>query len=668
MARLGRSRVAINSVGPEVGGGRFPVKAIVGCPITVTAVMVCDGQDAVAGALQWRLVNGLSGSESAWSESDLNPLDNDRWQGQFVPKELGRYEFRLVGWVDRFSTWRQGLAKKAEAKQAVAADIDIGVELIRQASAVLTEAENQKWLETWVRLLKEPGDLDAKIALALSPAVARMMKSGDPKLYPTVTDRTWPVVVDPPHAQFSAWYELFPRSTSPHADRPGTFRDMEEWLPYVAKMGFDVLYLPPIHPIGRTHRKGRNNQPHAQMGDPGSPWAIGSVEGGHKDINPDLGTRADFVRLVRQAEALGMRVALDLAFQCSPDHPYVTEHPEWFRRRPDGQIQYAENPPKKYEDIYPFDFECEDWQGLWTELKSIVEHWIGQGITVFRVDNPHTKPFGFWEWLITSVKAEHPEVLFLAEAFTRPAVMHHLAQLGFSQSYTYFAWRNGSQELRDYLNELTQSPVRYYFRPNFWPNTPDILTEYLQVGGRPAFLVRLILAATLSASYGIYGPSFELMEHQAREEGSEEYLNSEKYEIRYWDRDRPESLAPIIAHLNHIRQAHPALQTNDSLQFHAVDNDQLMVYSKEDRASDNLILVVVNMDPHHRQSGWVDLSLEALDIDPAAPFQVHDLLTNARYSWQGPRNYVELDPDAVPAHIFWVHRRFRTEHDFDYYF
>jgi starch synthase (maltosyl-transferring) len=432
-------------------------------------------------------------------------------------------------------------------------------------------------------------------------------------------------------------------------------------------MGFDVLYLPPIHPIGYSHRKGKNNVIHAAPGDPGSPWAIGSGAGGHKAIHPELGKLEDFHRLMAEARDYGIEIALDLAFQCTPDHPYVSQHPEWFRHRPDGSIQYAENPPKKYQDIYPLHFETERWRELWRELESVALFWIEQGVRIFRVDNPHTKPFPFWEWLIQGIHKEYPEVIFLAEAFTRPKVMRRLAKLGFSQSYTYFAWRNTKWELTEYFTELMQTEVREYLRPNLWPNTPDILTEYLQFGGRPAFMARLVLAATLGANYGIYGPAFELGEHRAREAGSEEYLDSEKYQIRNWDLQNPESLKDFIARINRIRKDNPALQSDGGLRFHEIDNDQMICYSKETEERENIIVVVVNLDPHHIQSGRVRLLFEDLDLERGRSHQFHDLLTDSRYLWQGRQNTVELNPHVVPAHIFRLRRRVRREQDFDYF-
>ena len=432
-------------------------------------------------------------------------------------------------------------------------------------------------------------------------------------------------------------------------------------------MGFDVLYLPPIHPIGKTKRKGKNNNPVAAPGDPGSPWAIGGAEGGHTGIHPALGTIEEFRRFRERAAQYGIEVAIDVAFQATPDHPYVRQHPGWFKHRADDSIQYAENPPKKYEDIYPFDFECEDWQTLWQELKEVVLYWSREGIRIFRVDNPHTKPFPFWEWLIAEVRREYPETIFLSEAFTRPKIMYRLAKLGFTQSYTYFTWRNTKLELTQYLTELTQGDAREFFRPNFWPNTPDILPEYLHYASYPAFAARLVLAATLSSNYGIYGPAFELLVNEPVAPGKEEYLNSEKYEIKRWDIQRPGSLKELITRVNCIRHDNLALQSNQSLRFHDIDNDQIIAYSKATPDLSNIIVVVVNLDPYHKQSGWLTLPLDEFSIDPQQTYQAHDLLGNARFFWQGARNYIELDPQSAPAHILALRRRLRTERDFDYF-
>jgi starch synthase (maltosyl-transferring) len=642
----GRQRVVIEGVWPEIDAGRFPIKRVVGEPVVVEADVYCDGHDRVAGVLRWR-----HHAESAWRETPLEYVDNDRWRASFTPDALGRWCYTLVAWVDRFQSWAHDLAKRVAAGQDVRVDLLIGAELVAAAAARAMGADAER-LRAMATVLREGSD--AAVALALGDELAQLMWRHADRRFATTYDRELGVVVDPERARFSAWYELFPRSTAREPGRHGTFADVMARLPYVRDLGFDVLYLPPIHPIGRSFRKGRNNSPTAAPGDPGSPWAIGGPEGGHTAIHPELGTLDDFRRLVARARDLGIAVALDLAFQCSPDHPYVREHPEWFRWRPDGTIQYAENPPKKYQDIYPFDFESDAWPALWGELNRVVRFWIAQGVQIFRVDNPHTKPFAFWEWLIADIKRDHPEIIFLSEAFTRPKVMYRLAKLGFTQSYTYFAWRQTKQELTEYLTELTQTPVREFFRPNFWPNTPDILTEQLQRGGRPAFVTRLVLAATLSSNYGIYGPAFELLEHRPLEPGREEYLDSEKYEIKCWDWDSPTSLRELIARVNTIRRQNPALHSNERLRFHPVDNDQLIAYSKQSADGANRILVVVNLDPQWRQSGWLTLPLAELGLPADAPFTVHDLLDNARYRWQGPANYVELHPHERPAHIFLV--------------
>ncbi|MDQ3730647.1 MAG: alpha-amylase family glycosyl hydrolase, partial [Pseudomonadota bacterium] len=495
------------------------------------------------------------------------------------------------------------------------------------------------------------GSNEAKLCVAMDEKLADTMARFPHKDRIVHFGRELPIVVDPELARFSAWYEIFPRSCP-----GGTFRDCEDRLKYIAELGFDIVYLPPIHPIGKTHRKGRNNRPTAEPDEPGSPWAIGSEGGGHKAIHPELGTLADFRAFVARAEEHKLLIALDIAFQCSPDHPYVKAHPQWFRWRPDGTVQYAENPPKKYQDIYPLDFETEDWRALWEELKSVFLYWIKQGVRVFRVDNPHTKPFRFWEWVIAEIKRDYPDVLFLAEAFTRPKIMYNLGKLGFSQSYTYFTWRNERWDLTEYFTELTQTEVRDYFRPNPWPNTPDILHEYLQTGGRPAFIIRFILAATLGANYGIYGPAFELSEHRPREPGSEEYWDSEKYQVREWDLERPETLAPLIKRVNNIRKTNPALQSDWRLRFHPTDNEQLIAYSKTTPDFKNIIVVIVTLDSYNPQSGWVNLPPAELGLRTDESYLAQDLLTSARYTWQGSTHYVALNPHGQPAHVLRIAR------------
>jgi starch synthase (maltosyl-transferring) len=658
-----RQRVVIENVYPEIDGGRFPLKRSVGQTVRVEADIHTDGHDLIAAFLLYR-----ESDCPTWSETPMIPTGNDRWAGTFRVAAVGRTVYTLQAWVARFLSWQRDLSKKMEAGQEISVDLLVGVVLAEDAAKRAKGADRRKLL-AFARAIR-PGEgrgVPECAAAAQDEELGLLVDRYPDRTLSTGYGRELPVVVDRERARFGAWYELFPRSCSPEPGRHGTFKDVEARLPYVASMGFDVLYLPPIHPIGRAYRKGRNNANVARPEDVGSPWAIGAAEGGHKAVHPQLGTIGDFEDLVRAARGHGIEIAMDIAFQCAPDHPYVTEHPEWFRMRPDGTVQYAENPPKKYEDIIPFDFDTPRWMELWEELKSVVLFWAGRGVRIFRVDNPHTKPFAFWEWLIAGIQREHPDAIFLAEAFTRPKVMYRLAKAGFSQSYTYFAWRNTKPELEAYFRDLTQTEVREFFRPNLWPNTPDILTEHLQYGGRPAFMARLVLAATLGASYGIYGPAFELCEHAALAPGREEYLDSEKYEIRTWDTGRPDSLREFIALVNRIRRESPPLQSDDNLRFHPVDNDQLIAYSKSAEDGSGTVLVVVNLDPRHTQSGWVELPLEEFGLSAVAPFQGHDLLSGARFLWQGRRFYVELDPSAVPAHIIRLRRRVRTEKDFDYF-
>ena len=657
----GRKRVVIEGVTPEIDAGRFPAKRTVGEIVRVEADIFTDGHDSIAAVL-------LSRSEKtkSWTEQPMQQLVNDRWFGQFPVTELGRYRYTVHAWVDHWETWRRDLLKRIQANGDTPIDYRIGAEIVDAAAARATEPD-ASWLKRHAEFLRTDGDVSERRTRAVDVALNEVMIRYPDRRFATEMDRELTIVVDPVRARFSAWYEFFPRSTAPDGMRHGTFADCEARLAYVADMGFDVVYLPPVHPIGNTFRKGRNNSVTAEPSDVGSPWAIGSAEGGHKSIYRELGTLDEFRRFVNRATEYGMQVALDVAFQVSPDHPYVKEHPEWFRKRPDGSIQYAENPPKKYQDIYPFDFETPKWFELWQELKSVFTFWIDQGVRIFRVDNPHTKAFSFWEWCIAEIKRDWPDVLFLSEAFTRPKIMYRLAKLGFSQSYTYFPWRNAKYELTSYLTELTKTQVREFFRPNQWPNTPDILTEFLQLGTRPAFMIRFLLAATLGANYGIYGPAFELMEERAVRRGSEEYLDSEKYQIRHWDLDKPESLREFIALVNRIRHENPALQSDWLLDFHPVDNEQLICYSKRSADGTNLIVMVINLDPHHKQAGFVELPLDQFQIEEDRPYQANDLLTGARYMWTGRRNYVELDPASVPGHIFRIRRRLRVETDFEYF-
>jgi starch synthase (maltosyl-transferring) len=656
----GRRRIVIERVSPEIDCGRFAIKRVVGETVDVEADVFGDGHDQVAcRILYWQ-------ENQEVQSAPMKPIGNDRWRGEFTVTTVGRYLYTVEGWIDPFRSWQGSLEKRIAAGQDIHVELLIGIDLVESVASRATE-QDAGLLRQWARRLRE-GKADAsETAFALGKELLGLLQRYPDSNFATRYEKELAVTVDREKARFSTWYEVFPRSCSPQAGRHGTFRDLEGWLPYIASMGFDVLYLPPIHPIGLAFRRGKNNSAEAQPDDVGSPWAVGSPEGGHKSVDLELGRVEDLRQLFSKAGEHGLEVALDMAFQCSPDHPYVREHRNWFRTRPDGSIQYAENPPKKYQDIYPLDFESAEWRALWEELKSVFLFWIEQGVRIFRVDNPHTKPFSFWEWVIAEIKEKHPDVLFLAEAFTRPRVMYRLAKLGFSQSYTYFTWRNTKQEITDYFTELTQTEVREYLRPNLWPNTPDILPEYLQVGGRAAFMVKFILAATLGSSYGIYGPAFELCENTPLRPGSEEYLNSEKYELKHRDVHSAASLKDLISRVNRIRRENPALQSNRNLRFHRTDNPSLICYSKATDDFANIIVVVVNLDSLHTQAGWVHVDLEAIGLNGGHAFQVHDLLGDGKYLWQGSANYVELVPESLPAHIMHLRRWVRTERDFDYY-
>jgi starch synthase (maltosyl-transferring) len=645
----------VEDVRPRVDDGAYDAKATVGDLVDVFADAFVDGHDQLRVDVLYR-----RDSDRSWQQAQMSPLVNDRWQGGFRPDEVGRYLFQVRARIDTFATWLRDLRARAGAGQELTGELEVGARLAELAAGRASADHKQELLALASRVrsgdIPGPGDREFEelgtLAARYSPVEATLSP-------------TYGVWVDRVRARFSTWYELFPRSAAAEPGKHGTFLDVIDRVDYVRGLGADVLYLPPIHPIGTTKRKGRNGAVDSEPGDVGSPWAIGSEDGGHTSIHPALGTMDEFAKLVGAAHDAGLEVALDIAFQCSPDHPWVREHPEWFKHRPDGTIRFAENPPKKYEDIYPLDFDSADWRGLWQALHDVIEFWIGHGVSIFRVDNPHTKAFPFWEWLIPTLHETHPEVLFLAEAFTRPKVMKRLAKLGFSQSYTYFAWRTAKWELEEYVTELTQTEVADYFRPNFWPNTPDILTEQLQQGDRRTFAMRAVLAGTLAANYGIYGPAFELAERQPRHEGSEEYLDGEKYELRYRDLDSPTSLAPFLATLNRVRHEQVALQHDRTLRFHATDNDALIAYSKtvpapaspSNDASGAPILVIVNLDDRHRESAWIDVDLAALGIADGTAFDVQDLLTGARYQWNGSRNFVILDPNVTPAHIFRIEAR-----------
>ena len=660
----GRKRVVIEEVQPQVDCGRYPAKRIIGDIVSISAAVFGDGHDHVASRLLYR-----AGKEDGWRSIALAPLTNDLWTASFTVDRLGDWRYTLEAWIDHFDTWCDDLKKRLAAQPTPDAQTPAteaqDIPLALRSGALLLEQAAHRAKDPHKTLLADAAAnlnqlADRNSAAYEYPIAAEVAEAA--ALYPDPTLITryaqeLPLWVDRERARYSTWYELFPRSAAPAAMeggaiRHGTFADVQALLPEIAAMGFDVVYLPPISPIGNAYRKGRNNSVTANADDPGSTWAIGSKEGGHKSILPELGTLRDFKGLVAAARDHAMELALDIAFQCSPDHPWVAEHPEWFIIRPDGSIQYAENPPKKYQDIYPLNFESSNWRGLWEALRDVFAYWIRQGVRIFRVDNPHTKALPFWEWCIADLHVKYPDVLFLAEAFTRPHVMYSLAKAGFTQSYTYFTWRTAKAELQQYFEEITKPPVTDFFHPNLWPNTPDILHATLQTGGRPAFMQRVILAATLGANYGIYGPAYELGENLPAKPGSEEYLNSEKYEIRQWDRTASHSIAPLITKLNRIRRENPALQNDISLHFHNVDNPNVLCYSK--CADNNRILVAVNLDPTQEQAGWIDLNLKELGVPHNQNFDVEDLLTGIHYQWHDRSNYVALRPDVMPAHIFRV--------------
>ncbi|MDB4983798.1 MAG: alpha amylase catalytic sub domain protein, partial [Myxococcales bacterium] len=610
---------------------------------------------------------------STWLEAPLAPKENDRWGAAFEPDALGCWEYTVCAWVDAWQTWLWGFHRKLSAAQDVRLELRAGAALIVAAGARAEGPARDALLRHGDRLSRAELDRADALAATLEGDLGTLMRAHADRRHATFAEPALQVIVDRPRARFGAWYEMFPRSRVATADDSAdaapthaTFRESAQRLSYIADMGFDVVYLPPIHPIGRRHRKGRDNSLEARPEDPGSPWAIGAAEGGHMAVHPQLGTLEDFRSFLGTARAQGLEVALDIALQASPDHPDVTAHPEWFVHRADGSIQFAENPPKTYEDIYPFDFAGPAWQTLWNELRDVFLFWIEQGVTIFRVDNPHTKPLPFWRWCLASVKAQEPRAIFLSEAFTRPKMMRALAKAGFSQSYTYFTWRTTKAELTEYVTSLLADELPDYFRPSFWPNTPDILPEQLQQGTRATFIARAALAATLSPTWGIYGPAFELQEKVARD-GTEEYARSEKYEIRAWNLERPDNLAPVLRRLNQIRRDNPALHRLEGTTFHATDNEQLMAFSRATDDRTNVLLVVVNLDAHHRHGGWITLDLVALGLPADAHFQVHDLVGDARYLWSGGRAYVELDPSTMPLQIFRVHRHHRSERSFDYY-
>jgi len=657
--------VVIESVRPELDGGRFAVKRVAGDTFTVQADLFKEGHDVLVAIVRWRQ-SGPPGQETQWAELPMKALGNDLWVADFPLARNGRYQYTVEAWPDLFATWASELKRKVDVGRDVRSELLEGSALLEGAAERArhfgSEEDGQHLAEA-ANKLKQPPSPEL-IVVALSPELARLAGKYADRSLATQYYRVLEVFADRERARTSAWYEFFPRSAVRDGRTHGTFKDSEAWLPYIQSLGFDTIYLPPIHPIGRTARKGKNNSLRAEPDDVGSPWAIGGPEGGHKAIHPQLGTPEDFRRFLKAAEQYGIEVALDLAFQCSPDHPYVREHPEWFLRRPDGTIKTAENPPKRYEDIVNFDWMGPGRDTLWPELESVVLHWVNQGVKIFRVDNPHTKPLQFWAWLIRRVQDAHPEVVFLAEAFTRPKVMKALAKIGFTQSYTYFTWRNFKQELEEYLEEITTPPVGDYFRGNLWPNTPDILPELLQRSGPAGFRLRVALAATLSSSYGIYC-GYELCEGRALP-GKEEYLDSEKYQLVAWDLERPGHIRDWIRKLNAARKQHPALQLYGNLRFYRTDNERVVFYGKRTPDGSSQVLVAVSLDPHAPQEAVLHVPLKELGIQPDETYQVHELMTEERRLWQGPHAQVRLTPEQ-PAAIWAVYRFRRTEQAFDYY-
>lgn len=639
----GRKRVVIANVSPQVNNGAYRAKGAVEEEVTISADIFGDSHDVVAAAVLLK-----HKKDKQWKEYPMTFISNDHWEYAFVPDKTGIYEFRVIGWIDGFATWKQGLVKKHNAGQDITVELQIGAQLLNEAAGRITTKAPKTTLDKLAKELtgtKEPAEA---LLIATSDKLDKLMYAARDKDLVTSYPQTFEIEIERRKAAFSTWYELFPRSASAEPGKHGTFQDTIALLPRVSKMGFDTLYLPPIHPIGEEKRKGRNNSLTALPEDPGSPWAIGSRHGGHKAVHPELGTMKDFTKLVAEANKLGIEIAMDIAFQCAPDHPYVKEHPQWFKWRPDGTVQYAENPPKKYEDILPFNFETEDWQNLWNELKSVIEFWIDKGVNIFRIDNPHTKSFAFWQWVIGEIRAKNPDIIFLAEAFTRPRIMEQLAKGGFNQSYTYFTWRLTSKELQQYMTELTRES-RHYFRPNFWPNTPDILPPHLTHGGEAAHLLRFILAATLSSNYGLYGPVYEFGYTEPMP-GKEEYVDNEKYEIKHWDWDKYTRIREVITRVNKIRKENAALQSTWNISFAQTDNDQLISYIKRDKATGNTLIIIVNLDPHNVQSGRTDILTEKLGMETGQAFEVEDLLSGDTYNWQHGWNYVSLSP-AMPAHI-----------------
>lgn len=636
----GKSRVIIENIQPVVDGGLYPAKRTVGERVAITADIFCDGHDHIRAEVLYR-----HESIQNWISIELMSSGNDTGRTSFPVTEKGTYYFRVRAWIDHFETWHDGFKKKASA------GVDVTLELLEGADFLLAMSAEYPELKSHEERLRDIKQKEENIKWITGGEFEEIVQYHPYRQNMTEVDQEFAVLVETEKALYSTWYEIFPRSASLKEGVHGTLKDVIRLLPRISAMNFDVLYMPPVHPIGKINRKGKNNRVKSADGEPGSPWAIGSDAGGHKAIHPDLGTLDDYKLLIREAKKQGIEVAMDLAFQCAPDHPYVTEHPEWFKQRPDGSIQYAENPPKKYQDIYPFNFECDDWKALWEELKSVVDFWVGHGVTIFRVDNPHTKPIPFWHWIISETHKTHPDIIFLSEAFTRPKIMASLAKIGFTQSYTYFTWRNTKQEIIEYMNELVNGPSRNYFRPNFWPNTPDILPWHLQYQGENIYMIRLALASTLSSSYGIYGPAFEFMENEPIP-GKEEYFDSEKFEIRHYDWRKTNRITDVITLLNKARKEHKALQSTWNLTFCSLDleNSNMIAYIKATHNLESIVLVVVSLDPHQKQSGYVQLPLSLRQ--KKVNVKLNDLVTGEYFTWTQEWNYIELDPHRMPFHIF----------------
>jgi starch synthase (maltosyl-transferring) len=647
--------IAIEDVQPEVDGGRWPIKRVVGDVVEVSADIFKEGHDLLFARTIHR---PLGQPEDPWQESPMRLVANDRWAGTFTVGQNTRYEYGVLAFTDVFGSWRADFQKRLAVPQDLSSELLEGLRLVEEAAERCTDTSERGRLEAYVELWcsrQGPDGQREAAELAISAELGEIMDRWPDRGDATRYQLDLPLIVDRPAARFAAWYEIYPRSQGTDPTRSATFREAEVRLPAIAAMGFDTLYMTPIHPIGTTKRKGPNNSLVAGPNDPGSPYAIGSSVGGHEAIAPELGTLDDFLHFQDAARQLGLELAMDFAINCSPDHPWVREHPDWFYHRPDGTIKYAENPPKKYEDIYPLNFRSPDWKNLWAALLDVVLLWARRGVRVFRVDNPHTKPLAFWEWLIRETQTTYPDAIFLAEAFTRPKMMKDLAKLGFTQSYTYFTWRNTKWELQEYLTELTQTSMREYFRGNFFANTPDILPHILQIGGRAAFRMRLVLASTLSSVYGIYN-GFELVENRARGDAgtTEIYQDSEMYAHKVWDWGRPGNIVDDVTRINQVRRENPALQLYDNLRFYPSDNDQLLVYGKASADRRNIIVCVVNLDPFWPQSGWVTVPLQDWGLGADQQYVMHDLLSDDRFTWRGGSNWVRLDPNVRPAHIFRV--------------